>query len=80
MPSEEKAIILRVVENYARTGVASDEQVRVTSLPQGNTIYVEQIGEDGRSIMLDKYRVNGSTIFAGYSSRSRTVYLSRTSD
>jgi hypothetical protein len=48
----------------------------VTSLPQGKSSYIEQSGEDGRSIMLDEYRVNGSVVWAGYSSRSRTVYLS----
>lgn len=76
MPSEEKAIILRVVEHFVRTGNAGDEQVKVTRLPQGKTSYVEQIGEDGRSIMLNEYRVNGAVIWAGYSVRSGTVYLS----
>jgi len=76
MPSEEKIIINRVVENFARTGSVTDEQVKVTSLPRGKTSYVEYIGQDGRSIMLDEYRVDGKAIWAGYSSRSGTVYLS----
>lgn len=76
MHSVERTILLRVVENFVRTGNASDEQVKVTSLPQGKSSYIEQSGEDGRSIMLDEYRVNGSVVWAGYSSRSRTVYLS----
>jgi hypothetical protein len=78
MRSEEKTIILRVVENFVRTGNASDEQVKVTSLPAGKTSYVEQSGEDGRSVMLDEYRVNGTVVWAGYSTRSGTVYLSLT--
>jgi hypothetical protein len=78
MPSEEKMIISRVVENFVRTGNTNDEQVKVTSLPQGKTSYVEYIGQEGRTIMLDEYRVNGKTIWAGYSSRSGTVYLSIT--
>jgi hypothetical protein len=78
MPSEEKTIIKRVVENFARTGSATDEQVKVTNLPRGKTSYVEYIGQDGRSIMLDEYHVEGKTIWAGYSSRSGTVYLSTT--
>jgi hypothetical protein len=76
MQSEEKTILQRVVENFVHTGNASDEQVKVTSLPKGKTTYVEQIGEDGRSIMLDEYRVDGTVVYAGYSSRSGTVYLS----
>jgi hypothetical protein len=78
MRSEEKTIILRVVENFVRTGNASDDQVKVTSLPAGKTSYVEQSGEDGRSVMLDEYRVNGTVVWAGYSTRSGTVYLSLT--
>lgn len=76
MASEEKTIILRVVETFIRTGNASDEQVKVTSLPPGKSSYVEQNGEDGRSVMLDEYRVDGRVVWAGYSSRSGTVYLS----
>ncbi|MBI3163862.1 MAG: hypothetical protein HYZ24_04205 [Chloroflexi bacterium] len=76
MQSEEKTMIMRVIQNYIRTGDASDAEVKVTSLPKGKTSYVEQIGEDGRSVMLDEYHVDSKTIWAGYSSRSGTVYLS----
>jgi hypothetical protein len=76
MHSEEKTIILRVVENFIRTGNAADEQVKVASLPSGKSSYVEQSGEDGRSIMLDEYHVDGRVVWAGYSTRSGTVYLS----
>jgi hypothetical protein len=78
MPSEEKTIITRVVENFARTGNAEDEKVKVTNLPQGKTSFVEYVGQDGRSIMLDEYHVDGRSIWAGYSSRSGTVYVSFT--
>jgi hypothetical protein len=76
MPSEEKTIITRVVENFARTGSTEDDKVKVINLPQGRTSFVEYIGQDGRSIMLVEYRVDGKSIWAGYSSRSGTVYLS----
>jgi len=76
MPSEEKIIIARVVENYAQSDNTYDEHINVMILPQGKTSYVEYIGEDGRSIMLDEYHANGKRIWAGYSSRSKTVYLS----
>lgn len=78
MYSEAKTIILRVVENYFLTGNVNDEQVKVTSLAHGQTSYVEHIGVDGRSIMLDEFRKNGKVIWAGYSSRSGTVYVSLT--
>ena len=80
MFSNQKNIILPVVERYARTGSTSDEHVKVTCLPNGKTSFVEQNGEDGRSIMLDEYRVDGKVFWAGYSGRSGTVYLSTATD
>lgn len=76
MASEKRTIITRVAENFVRTGKASDAQVSVMVLPQGKTSFVEQSGDYGRSIMLDEYRVDGTVIWAGYSTRSSTVYLS----
>jgi hypothetical protein len=75
--SEEKNILQRVVENFIRTGNTTDEQVKVMHLPKGKTSCIEQIGVDGRSIMLKEYRADGTVVFAGYSSRSGTVYLSQ---
>ncbi len=76
MSSEEKQIIQRVVERYIRTGSTSDDQVNVTCLPVDKTSYVERIGEDGRIILLDEYRLDGKVVWASYSTRSETVYLS----
>jgi len=76
MYSNEKEILQRVVDYYAKTGRAGDDQVLVTCLPVGKTNFVETIGEDGRSVQLDEYRANGQVIWAGYSMRSGTVYLS----
>lgn len=75
MQSEEKTILQRVVENFALSGNASDEQVTVVSLPNGKSSVVE----NERSIMLKEYVINEKTIWAGYSIRSNTVYLSLTS-
>ncbi len=76
MFSDQKEIILRVVEHYVRTGEASDAEVKVTCLPDNKTSFVEQNAEGGRSIMLDEYRSDGRVIWAGYSPRQATVYLS----
>ncbi len=74
--SEEKQIINRVVENYARTGEATDSQVMVMHLPDNKTSFVEPTADGGRGITLDEYRVDGRVIWAAYSARTRTVYLS----
>ena len=72
MQSEEKTILQRVVENFALTGVANDEQVTVVNLPKGKSVTIE----NDRSVMLEEYKKKKKSIWAGYSSRSNTVYLS----
>lgn len=76
MLSEEKQIVLRVVERFLKTGSADDEQVKVTCLPENKTSTVERIGEETRSVMLDEYRMDGRIIWAGYSQRTGMVFLS----
>ncbi len=76
MFSDQKTIILRVVDHYVRTGEAADSEVAVTCLPDNKTSFVEQNADGGRSIMLDEFRLDGHVIWAGYSPRTRTVYLS----
>ena len=67
---------MRIVENYARTGSTADDGVKVILLPDDKTSFVEKTGEDGRSILLDEYCIDGKVIWAAYSTRSGTVYLS----
>ncbi len=76
MPSIEKQLILRVLEHYVRTGNASDGQVKVICLPADKSSVVEQTGADGRTVLLDEYKLDGKVIWASYSTRSGTVYLS----
>lgn len=76
MISEEKQIILRVVERFIHTGSLVDEHVKVTCLPENKTSFVEQAGDYGRTILLDEYHLDDKVIWASYSPRSGTVYLS----
>ena len=76
---DEKQIVLNAVEGYLRNGITQDGDVKVTCLQDDKTSCVEQSGGEGRSVMLDEFCVDGKVIWAGYSSRSRTVYLSLTS-
>jgi hypothetical protein len=73
---EDKIIIKRVLENYILTGNGSDDEVKVTCLPMNKTSHIEQTGEDGRIILLEEYKMDGKIIWASYSARSKTVYLS----
>jgi hypothetical protein len=76
MYSNDKEIIMRVVEHYARTGDVSDAEVKVIILPNNKTSFVEDNVGGSRSIMLSEYKVDGKVIWAGYSPRLGIVYLS----
>jgi hypothetical protein len=76
MWSDEKELILRVVKHYAETGEATDDEVKVTALPDNKTSYVERNPDGDRSITLDEYHIDGKVIWAGFSTRAGTVYLS----
>ena len=68
--------MLTIVENYCRKIDLKDDEIRVTRIADQKTVFVEQIGDSGRAIMLSAYKVDGINYCAGYSSRSQTVYLS----
>jgi hypothetical protein len=68
--------LLKIVEQYSRKSEAGYGDIKVRRIPDRKTVYVEQVDDVGRSIMMDKYEVDGATYWAGYSSRSETVYIS----
>ena len=68
--------LLKIVEQYSRKSGAGYGDVKVTRVPDQKTVFVEQIDGVGRSVMMDKYQVDGAIYWAGYSSRSETVYIS----
>ena len=69
--------MLRIVEQYSRKSYALSEEIKVTRIADQKTVFVEQSGDSGRSIMLTEYKVDGATYWAGYSSRSQTIYISQ---
>ena len=68
--------LLKIVEHYSRKSEAGHGDITVTRIPDQKTVFVEQFDGVGRSIMMDKYDIDGATYWAGYSSRSETVYIS----
>jgi len=68
--------LLKIVEQYSRKSEAGYGDITVIRVPDQKTVFVELIDNIGRAIMLDKYKVDGATYWAGYSSRSETVYIS----
>jgi hypothetical protein len=68
--------MVEIVENFSRKISPDKAQVKVIRVPDYKTIYIEQIGEGGRSINLKEYQVDGKSYWAGYSSRSETVFIS----
>ena len=70
--------MLAIVEHYCRKIDLEDNDIKVTRVADKKSVFVEQVGESGRAIMMSEYKVDGETYFAGYSSRSQTVYISLT--
>ena len=68
--------LLRIVEHYNQKNEAEYGDTTVTRIPDQKTVFVEQFDGVGRSIMMNKYDIDGATYWAGYSSRSETVYIS----
>ena len=50
--------------------------MKVIRVADSKTMHVETIGEIGRSILFNEYKVDGKTYWAGYSSRSDTIFVS----
>ncbi len=68
--------LLKIVKLYKRKGEAGDRDPKVIRVPDQKTVFVEQIDGIGRAITLDEYQVDGASLWAGYCSRSATVYIS----
>ena len=71
--------MIKIMEQFSRNSEPVEGQVKVTRVPDYKTVYVEQIGDIGRSIILTEYKVDGKTYWAGYSSFSETVFVSQAS-
>ena len=69
--------MLEILEHHFRKIDLEDNDITVTQVADKKSVFVEQIGDGGRSIMMSEYKVDGIKYFAGYSSRSQTVYISQ---
>ncbi len=72
----DKLEMIKILEHFTRKNEPVNGQVRVTRVPDYKTVYIEQIGEIGRSIMMSEYKVDGKSYWAGYNTRSETVFVS----
>jgi len=73
---DEKQLLHDMVVLYARTGSLEDGEIKIQRVQDRKTTYVEPNGEGGRSIFMNEYKVDGKTYWAGFSSRTHTVYIS----
>ena len=68
--------LFKIVQQYSRNSESGYGDIKVRRIPDQKTVFVEQVDDVGRAIMMDKYQMDGTTYWAGYSSRSETVYIS----
>ena len=73
---DEKQFLREMVDRYARTGSEQAGEIKVRRVQDRKTTYVEPNGESGRSIIMNEYKVDGKIYWAGFSTRSQTVYVS----
>ncbi len=69
--------LLKIVQQYSRKNEAGHGDIKVMRVPDHKTVFVEEVDGVGRAVMMDKCEVDGATYWAGYSSRSETVYISQ---
>ena len=65
-----------IVEQYSRKIDQKNSDIKIVRVADQKTMFVEQSGDSGRTIMMSEYKLDGATYWAGYSSRSQTVYIS----
>ena len=70
--------MLKALEQFGQNAEVAEGQMKVTRVADFKTVYVETIDDIGRSILFHEYKVDGKTYWAGYSSRSDTVFVSQT--
>ena len=68
--------MLTIVEQYCRKTPSTYESIKVTRIADRKTMFVEQTGESGQGVMLTECNVDGIICWAGYSTRSQTVFIS----
>lgn len=68
--------MLNIVEGYSRLGNDYPGEYKIIPVPNWQSVIVETIGEIGRSIVLTEYKVDGKTFWAGFSTRSQTIFVS----
>lgn len=75
---DEKQMLRDIVEQYAADGLDMDVDgdIKVKRIPDHKTTFVEQNDDGGRSVYMNEYMVGEKKYWVGYSSRSKTVYLS----
>jgi len=71
--------MIKILERFCLKNDPAEGEVKVTRVQDYKTVYIEQIGKIGRSILLNEYKVAGKTYRAGYSSQSDTVFVSQAS-
>jgi hypothetical protein len=69
--------ILKIVEQYSHKNEDGYGDIKVTRIQDRKTMFVENIDEVGRTVMMNEFKVDGATYWAGFSTRSQTVYISQ---
>lgn len=73
MNGEQKA---NIIKHFNWVGNHVAENIMVKQVPDWKSVFVETIDGIGRAIMMSEYKVDGKIYWAGFSTRSQTIYVS----
>jgi len=65
-----------IVEQFSRLGNGNVGEIKVTRVSDWKSVFIETIGDRGQSIVMREYNIAGKTYWAGFSTRSQTVFVS----
>ena len=68
--------LMKIVAQYSQNNDAGFGDIKVIRISDQKTTFVEQSSDGGRTVMMSAYKVDDAAYWAGYSSRSQTVYIS----
>jgi len=69
--------MLKIVEQFNHKRDVDYGGIKVTRIQDRKTMFVETIDDVGRTVMMNEFKVEGATYWAGFSSRSQTLYISQ---
>jgi hypothetical protein len=74
--SSDRELTQKMLQLYSQSGCEQDGETKIKRVQDRKTTYIEPNDSGGRTIYMNEFKVEGKTYWAGYSSKTQTVYIS----